>query len=232
MKRPEFAALVPVKPPAVGKSRLRDLSDADRARLAAGFALDVVAACLATPSVTQVMAVTDDARFASELGRAGATVVPDGVAGDLNETLRQAALEAARRWPGLVPVAVCADLPALRPADLDAALAAWPGPPARPGFVGDSDGLGTTLYVAATDDFAPAFGGASRHAHLAAGATEITGDLATLRRDVDDVAALGAARQLGLGPRTAEVVAGLGAGSSRAGSGDATRPDPGRGPAS
>ncbi|WP_432478924.1 2-phospho-L-lactate guanylyltransferase [Nocardioides sp. GXQ0305] len=209
MKRPQFVALVPVKPLAVGKSRMRGVADADRVRLAAGFALDVVGACLVTPSVARVLVVTDDAEFAAEIGRAGAAVVPDGVAGDLNESLRQAALEAARRWPGLVPVAVCADLPALRPADLDAALTAWPGPPAPPGFVADSDGVGTTLYLAATEDFSPAFGGESRRAHLAAGAAEITGELPTLRRDVDDVTALADARRLGLGARTTSVVDGL-----------------------
>ena len=215
MKRPSFVALVPVKPPAVGKSRMRDVSDDERVRLAAGFALDVVAACLATPSVDRVLAVTDDAGFAAVLERAGAAVVPDGVAGDLNESLRLAALEAARRWPGLVPVAVCADLPALLPTDLDDALAAWPGPAGPPGFVADSDGGGTTLYVAATADFSPGFGPGSRATHLAAGAGELGGELATLRRDVDDLASLLAARRLGLGSHTSavlETVAGLDAG--------------------
>lgn len=207
MKRRRFVALVPVKPPAVGKSRMTGVTGDVRVALAAGFALDVVAACRATPSVERVLAVTDDAGFAAELARSGAAVVPDGVADDLNETLRLAALEAARRWPGLVPVAVCADLPALRPDDLATALAAWPG--RAPGFVADSDGSGTTLYVAEVDDFAPAFGRDSRRAHLGAGAAEIPGTLASLRRDVDDVASLAAAGELGLGPRTAAAVAAL-----------------------
>jgi len=207
MKRPQFVAVVPVKPPAVGKSRMREVTDDQRVRLAACFALDVVAACLATPSVARVLAVTDDARFAADLEAAGCAVVPDGVAGDLNETLRLAALEAARRWPELVPVAVCADLPALRPADLEAALSAWPG--LAPGFVGDTDGLGTTMYVAPVDAFSPAFGAHSRDAHVAAGADELAGELATLRRDVDDLHSLVAARRLGLGPRTSDVVAGI-----------------------
>ena len=208
MKRPQFVAVVPVKPPAVGKSRMRGVTSAERARLATGFALDVVTACLATPAVARVLAVTDDAGFAIELERAGCAVVPDGVAGDLNETLRLAAAEAARRWPTLVPVAVCADLPALRPDDLAEALAAWAG---EPSFVGDSDEVGTTLYVAATADFAPAFGHGSRAVHLAAGVAELPGGVPTLRRDVDDVAALDQARRLGLGPRTTEAVAGIAA---------------------
>lgn len=209
MRRPRFVALVPVKPPAVAKSRLLGVTADERVRLASGFALDVVAACLAAPPVDRVLAVTDDARFAVDLARAGATVLPDGVAGDLNETLRLAALEAERRWPALVPAAVCADLPALLPDDLAAALDAWPGPASGPGFVADSDGVGSTLYVAATPGFAPAFGSDSRRAHLRAGAPEIPGPLPTVRRDVDDVPSLATARRLGLGPRTAEVVADL-----------------------
>ncbi len=206
MKRPSFVALVPVKPPAVGKSRMRGVTDDERSRLATGFALDVVSACLATPSVAQVLAVTDDAGFAAVLERAGCAVVPDGVTGDLNESLRLAALEAGRRWPDLVPVAVCADLPALVPGDLADALAAWPGPEGPAGFVADADGVGTTLYVAGTAGFTPGFGPGSRRAHLAAGARELRGALATLRRDVDDLASLQAARRLGLGPRTAAIV--------------------------
>lgn len=207
MKRPSYVVLVPVKPPAVGKSRMQGVTSDERVRLAAGFALDVVAACLSTPAVAQVLAVTDDARFAAELGRTGCAVVPDGVAGDLNESLRLAALEAHRRWPELVPVALCADLPALRAADLADALGGWSG--AAPGFVADSEGVGTTLYVATTSAFAPAFGARSRRAHLAAGSRELPGDLSTLRRDVDDLPSLLDARRLGLGPRTSAVVATL-----------------------
>ena len=207
MRRPRFVAVVPVKPPSVGKSRMHGVSDLERARLASGFALDVVAACLATVEVERVLAVTDDAAFAAELEGAGCAVVPDGVTGDLNETLRLAALEADRRWPGLVPVAVCADLPSLRPEDLASALADWTC--RTPAFVADGDGVGTTLYVAAVEDFAPAFGAGSRRAHLSAGATEITGPLPSLRRDVDDETSLLVARALGLGPRTAAVVADL-----------------------
>ncbi len=40
-----YVALVPVKPPALGKSRLVGLEDDVRRALAAAFALDTVAAC-------------------------------------------------------------------------------------------------------------------------------------------------------------------------------------------
>ncbi len=195
-----FVVLLPVKPPARGKSRL-EVDPVRRRALAAAFALDTARACLAADRVLAVLAVTDDARFADDLRAAGCESIPDGVADDLNESLRVAAAEAHRRWPAARPVAVCADLPSLHPADLDAALAEADTATA-PAFVVDGDGVGTTLYTAPHDDFAPRFGPASRSAHLAAGAREISGDLSSLRRDVDDAAGLAAATDLGLGAHT------------------------------
>ncbi|WP_395694262.1 2-phospho-L-lactate guanylyltransferase [Nocardioides sp.] len=195
-----YVVLVPVKPPAVGKSRLHAVGAADRRALAEAFALDTVAACVAAATVAEVLVVTDDARFSTRLAGLGTAAIPDGVAGDLNGTLRQAAAEAHRRWPALRPVALCADLPALRPADLDAALAAA-GP--HPAFVPDAAGVGTTLYTATYEEFDPRFGVGSREAHLDAGAREILGAAASVRRDVDDLDDLRDAVALGVGPATA-----------------------------
>ncbi|GAA4725752.1 2-phospho-L-lactate guanylyltransferase [Nocardioides endophyticus] len=197
-----FAVLVPVKPPAVGKSRLAGLDGgAARRRLAESFAQDTVLACLRASTVSQVMVVTDDAQFSYVLSALGCTAIPDGVSGDLNGTLRQAASEARRRWPDLVPVAVCADLPALRTDDLDELLGDLDT--TRPSFVPDAAGVGTTLYVAGHDEFDPQFGPGSRVAHLASGARELTDAPASVRRDVDDPADLDEAVSLGVGPNTA-----------------------------
>jgi len=195
-----YVVLLPVKPPARGKSRL-EVDPQRRRALAAAFALDTARACLAADEVRTVLAVTDDAHFADDLRRAGCETIPDGVDGDLNESLRLAAAEARRRWPDATPVAVCADLPALRSADLDEALRTREGH-AGAAFVTDQDGVGTTLYTATYDLFRPQFGRGSRAAHLEAGADEITGDLPTLRRDVDDAQALTQAATLGLGSHT------------------------------
>ena len=148
-----------------------------------------------------MLAVTDDARFADDLRAAGCETIPDGVADDLNESLRVAAAEAHRRWPEARPVAVCADLPSLHPADLDAALLDAAAAPS-PAFVADRDGIGTTLYAAPHDMFSPRFGSRSREAHLDAGTREIEGDLSSLRRDVDDAEGLAAAEDLGVGAHT------------------------------
>jgi 2-phospho-L-lactate guanylyltransferase len=197
MSTSTYVVLLPVKPPARGKSRL-DVDPNRRRTLAAAFALDTARACLATGSVHAVLAVTDDASFADDLRDAGCETIPDGVADDLNESLRLAAAEARRRWPDVVPVAVCADLPALLPADLEAALS-W-GSGAR--FVADRDEVGTTLYTAPHDAFHPRFGLHSRRAHRDSGAVEVPGVLASLRLDVDDADALADAQTIGVGAHT------------------------------
>lgn len=202
MEQQQYVALVPVKPPAVGKSRL-GLTDDRRRDLAAAFALDTVAACLATGPVSRVLAVTDDAAFARDLAAVGCSVLPDGPSGDLNTSLVLAAAEARRRWPSLRPVAVCADLPALRADDLAAALAMADEHEAA--FVADEVGRGTTMFTAVDGRFLPRFGLDSRAAHLEAGAVELAGPLPTLRQDVDDLVDLARAAALGLGPHTARI---------------------------
>jgi 2-phospho-L-lactate guanylyltransferase len=204
-----YVVLVPVKPPAVGKSRLgvaSGLSDLERRELASAIALDTVEACRAATLVGEVLGITDDAGFAAELGAIGCATIPDGTSEDLNGTLRLAAAEARRRWPDLVPVALLGDLPALRPAELDAALGGLE--PGEPAYVVDADGAGTSLYTAAHDVFAPRFGAGSAAAH-SVHARPIDGALPGLRHDVDDLAGLRLAWALGVGPRTRRRAASL-----------------------
>ena len=115
-----------------------------------------------------------------------------------------------RRWPALRPVALCADLPALDPADLDTALEDPRISGGSAGFVADAAGIGTTLYSAPWQGFDPRYGEGSRRAHLDAGAGEVLGALTTLRRDVDDLPDLQAAAALGVGEHTRRVLDVLG----------------------
>ncbi len=202
MDRP-YVAVVPVKPPTIGKSRILGPTDWQRRQLAEAFALDTVAACLSSDRVAQVLVATDDAAFSTKFAELGCATIPDGDTTDLNSALRQAVAEARRRWPAGTPVALCADLPSLNPADLDAALASVGDGTA---FVADAAGSGTTLYLAAYDAFDPQFGVDSRQRHLAAGAFEISGGLSTLRQDVDDLDDLRAALSLGVGAETSRLV--------------------------
>lgn len=204
-----FGVIVPVKPPAIAKSRLGRLGDDVRRSLATAFAADTIEAALRAELVDVVLAVTDDHRLAADLKAMGAEVMPDGTTDDLNGSLVQAAAELARRSPGRRPTALCADLPALRPEDLDRALAASVGGP--PAFVADADRVGTTMLSAEDlDTFRPAFGPGSRVEHLSAGAVEIDlVGLDRLRRDVDTPDDLAAALRLGIGPRSSRVTADL-----------------------
>jgi len=199
-----FAVILPVKPPAFGKSRLRGLDDDLRRDLAIAFALDTAAACLGSTLVERVLVATDDARLAARMSALGCSSVPDGTTVGLNAALSQAAAEAHRRWPGLGVAALLADVPALTPTDLDVALASVVHGTAA--YVVDAEGTGTTLYTAPFDEFSPAFGPDSAREHDLGGAVAVRGELPTLRRDVDDLEALWAALDLGVGPATAALV--------------------------
>jgi 2-phospho-L-lactate/phosphoenolpyruvate guanylyltransferase len=203
-----YAVLVPVKRPAVAKSRLGGLGDRARVDLAHAFAVDTVAAVQACLLVARVLVVTDDHLMAAWMAEQGADVIPDG-ASDLNGTLVQAAAEMHRRDPHLGLVAVCADLPALRPSELASALGA--SDPARMSFVADQERTGTTAVMAPRlETFRPSFGPGSRRQHLEADAFEVDGvDVPGLRRDVDDPDDLVAAIKLGVGPRTSVVTTAL-----------------------
>lgn len=207
--RARCVVVVPVKPPAIGKSRLaadpfQHLPDEQRRELAEAFALDTVQAAGATPGVDAVLVVTDDFRLASAMRALGCEVMPDGASEDLNATLVQAAAEVVRRWPDAVPVALCADLPGLRPVELASVLAEVVVHVAegRATFVRDRAGIGTTLYGAPGAGFAPGFGMDSAARHLAAGAIEVGVDAPSVRADVDDLTDLGAALAAGVGPHT------------------------------
>jgi 2-phospho-L-lactate guanylyltransferase len=117
-----WSLVVPVKVLARAKSRLAVLAGPHRAALALAMAADTVAAALACPVVDRVIAVTDDAEAARVLAGLGALVTGDEPGRGLNPALRHGAALAAARWPGSAIGALAADLPALRPAELDLGL--------------------------------------------------------------------------------------------------------------
>jgi 2-phospho-L-lactate guanylyltransferase len=102
-------------------------------------------------------------------------------------------------------VALSADLPALRPDELTAALAAC-GPGRS--FVIDLPGTGTTMLAAGPGVWLdPRFGVGSALAHQASGAVPVTlTGIDSVRRDVDTAADLAQAVGLGVGPRTADLM--------------------------
>jgi 2-phospho-L-lactate guanylyltransferase len=104
-------------------------------------------------------------------------------------------------------VVLAGDLPALRPGELDAALAAVGGR----SFVADAAGSGTVLLAAPPGrPLDPHFGLGSAVAHAASGAAALTGDWPGLRQDVDTPADLSVVLDLGLGRHTRQLLRDLG----------------------
>lgn len=207
--RADWTVVVPMKLLAVAKTRLAALAGARREALALAFAADTVAAALSCERVRHLLVVTDEPAAREPLSALGADIVPDEPGAGLNAALRHGAAVARRHWPADAVGALSGDLPALRAGDLAAALDEAAHHAAA--FVSDSEGTGTTLLTAtAGQDLGPAFGPQSRAAHLAAGAVLLE-DAAwvSLRRDVDTAAQLRTAARLGLGPRTATILADL-----------------------
>jgi 2-phospho-L-lactate/phosphoenolpyruvate guanylyltransferase len=205
-----WSLVVPAKLLAVAKTRLRPLTDRapDGAHgdLVLALLADTVAAAVACPAVDAVLVVTDDPAAAAVVRSLGASTVPDEPDRGLNPALSHGAANATTD----AVAALSSDLPALRPAELAAALERAAAHPRA--FVPDADGSGTTLLTAVSVPLDPRFGRGSAAAHAASGATALDGDWPGLRRDVDTADDLRAARALGTGPRTAVVLGRLAAG--------------------
>ncbi|MCM0678273.1 2-phospho-L-lactate guanylyltransferase, partial [Micromonospora phytophila] len=89
MSQPRWTVVVPVKPLAAAKSRLRGaLPAVPHEVLALALAADTVRAVRACPAVAEVLVVTDDDRVAAVARRAGARVLPDAPDAGLNAAFR------------------------------------------------------------------------------------------------------------------------------------------------
>ncbi|MBB3157839.1 2-phospho-L-lactate guanylyltransferase [Microbacterium proteolyticum] len=199
-----WTIIVPVKPAAVGKSRLVDVGT-DREALARAIALDTIAAAAAATRVAQVIVVTDDAGIRGALRRARRVeVVAEGEIRGLDAAI---ALGAAVAGQGTARAALLGDLPALRAADLDVALELAAS--VERGLVPDAEATGSTLVTArAGAVWVSAFGEDSAARHRLLGCTDLAVERdSTLRRDVDTAAQLTQAVTLGVGAHTSAVLA-------------------------
>jgi len=194
-----WTVLLPVKPFALGKSRLAPWAGANRADWARAFYLDTLDAVFHTPLVQHVIVVTADSEAHVLAVRAGAEVADDTPVCGLNAAVYRGATHAA--GPTGRPVAVLtADLPALRPEELKQVLTDARHHPRA--FLTDHTGSGTTILTASTPQMLlPRFEGASRTQHAVTGAHELTiPNVPGARLDVDTPMDLGAALSLGVGP--------------------------------
>jgi 2-phospho-L-lactate guanylyltransferase len=208
--------VVPVKRLAAAKSRLRGAADsagaggigaeAAHTRLALALTLDTLSAARAASRVRTVLVVTADPVVAAAVMASGVEAVGDPLVG-LNAAYERGAAVLRERDPGGAVGALQADLPALRPVELDEAIDAalagrWPR-----AFTADAEGTGTTFLLAAAGvELNPRFGGGSAARHAASGAVALGGLWPSLRRDVDTAADLTVARNLGVGAHTREAL--------------------------
>ncbi len=209
-REPTWTVVVPVKRLAIAKSRMGSFAVGLRSELAKAMALDCVTAVMSCSEVSRTVVVTDDPA-AVEFAALGAAVLADEPDAGLNPALRHAADVLRQRHPRSPIAALSADLPALRPAELAEALRFVSG---RRVAFSDHTGRGTTMLAAGPrHDLDPRFGIDSATTHRASGA--VIADALTfpvvpsVRQDVDTVADLAAAIRLGVGSRTALVIARL-----------------------
>lgn len=201
-----WSVVIPVKRLAYAKTRLRPgLPGVSHLELVTAITADTVAAAIASRAVARVIVVTDDDAIRPSLAELGAMCVPDLPDAGLNPALDYGAAVAAELAPADGVAALGGDRPALRPAELASALAAAT---ADRSVVADTPGDGTALLTARPGvPLKPAFGRGSYAAHLASGAVALGGGWPSVRRDTDTLADLADAADLGLGPRTAALVA-------------------------
>ncbi|MGC5168500.1 2-phospho-L-lactate guanylyltransferase [Luteimicrobium sp. DT211] len=197
-----WTVVVPVKGGPDAKSRLAErLDPAARRALADALALDTLDAVLAARSVACVVVVTGERRLLPGADDGPRVVHVDDPGLGLGAAVREGI--------GAAPDSPCAvllgDLPALRPEDLDAALA--DAARHERAFVPDADGTGTTLLTGRTPAaLRPHFGPGSASAHTDAGHVALDAR-PSLRRDVDTAEDLDDATVLGVGPRTGAFLA-------------------------
>ncbi|WP_312880381.1 2-phospho-L-lactate guanylyltransferase [Actinokineospora xionganensis] len=201
--------VVPVKHLDRAKTRLRGTvpgGPGGHLELVLALLVDTLVAAVAAPGVRRVLVVCEDERVTEAVAATGAECVDERGLPGLNAALRFGADVLLTDDPDTTVGALQADLPALRPADLGAAISRAAGARA---FVADREGTGTTLLIAAAGtSLAPRFGAGSALAHGRT-ALMVGAGLATLRCDVDTAADLTEALALGVGPRTSEVVQGI-----------------------
>jgi 2-phospho-L-lactate guanylyltransferase len=201
--RDEVDLVVPVKTLDRAKTRLTSATGGDpvsHAALALALAMDTVSAAAATPGVRRVVTITSDPAVAAEMAALGVESFPEPAEPGLNAALKHGARTLRSDRIG----ALQADLPALKSAELQAALEAANN---RRAFVPDRQGTGTTLLLAAPGgELDPRFGVGSAGHHRISGAVALIGPWPSLRCDVDTEEDLRLALTLGLGAHTANAL--------------------------
>ena len=185
-----WTVVIPQKDLYLAKSRMA-LGDADRRDVVLAMFDDTLASVKAARLVSRVIVVCDNAADAITLGRDGVITQVNVSGGGLNTSIMAGVTLARDLTPRTAIAVLPADLPGLKPGELDRALIIA-SRHAR-SFIRDASGSGTTLLSALPDqELQPSYGPSSRARHALSGAQEIGdgNDLESLRDDVDDLESL------------------------------------------
>lgn len=199
--------IIAVKRLDAAKSRLSALFGPDvRERVVLAMLIDTLTAAGAVPAVRSVTVVTPDPAVAAAAIDLGAAALADPTPAGHPDPLNNAILEACAQVRATTPnIAVLqGDLPALRPAELSAALAS--AALRTRSFVADRQGTGTSALFAFGVPLDPRFGSDSARRHRDSGAVELVGEWPGLRCDIDTPEDFAEARGLGLGAATAGAI--------------------------
>ena len=202
-----WTVAIALKGLAEGKSRLsQDLSRRERAELVVAMASDVVDAARSSAACGRILIVTPEPELAWRFG-SDVVVLPEQRASGLNDAYARAIRAAGHRPLALV----AADLPGLRPVDLELVAEAAEDIEG-PVVVADCEGSGSTVLASTVARrLDPRFGSDSLRAHTATGATDVSPSCApSLRHDIDTLASL-ASLSYGdpVGPATGRWLAGM-----------------------
>jgi 2-phospho-L-lactate guanylyltransferase len=190
---------------ASAKSRM-GLEPEQRRYLALAMLGDVLQAVKETPEVSDVVVCTSDPQILDECP--GESIWLTSANGDLNSDIEEALVEPWARERGRPTAVVVADLPCLRPTDLETVLQR--AEQGRMAFVASCDGGTTILTASDPRRLVVRFGSSSAAVHRR-WYRDVSAEVGIgCRLDVDTVDALSWGHRVGLGRRTAHVVAALG----------------------
>lgn len=167
---------------------------------------DTITAASQVGALHFITVITADNAAAATAAGLGADVLPDPTPPGHRDPLNNAIRTAEHTVTGSVSnvVALHGDLPALRSAELDAAITAARQHPRS--FVTDRHGTGTAALFAFGAPLNPQLGHDSAARHRRSGAVELTGAWPGLRCDIDTPDDLAAACGLGVGAATAHAI--------------------------
>lgn len=202
-------AVIAVKDLRRAKTRLAGpFSSSQRQLLVLAMLQDTIAAVQSVPAIGPIAVVTPDQRVAQLVTQLGVMAIDEPIGGNRGERLNAAlsAGERSIRDYACNVVVLQGDLPSARARDL--AHAVHRARSFSRSFVADRHGAGTVMLFGFGVPLRPQFGTDSAARHRETGAIELTDVAPGLCCDIDTVADLRLAAEMGCGPATQSLLDG------------------------